>query len=208
VGALPLLSYTLDDMWTQMVKVGDGVLRLPTQSFELGGVLVDRADMFLARHPGAEDALRRVLTLRLATVREGEEPTRRQARRSEFSEAEWLLVTELASHPNRLLATIAPESGETYAEVAHEAFGDYLIYSGIAAPFIDGRIDMYGDAFLRRYASVGEFPKLIAEYDMGWAVLTPSNAHVPLLDNLAGWRRIYADRNAIVYLRETGHAVR
>jgi formylglycine-generating enzyme required for sulfatase activity len=121
VGALPLLSYTLDDMWTQMVKVGDGVLRLPTQSFELGGVLVDRADLFLARHPGAEDALRRVLTLRLATVREGEEPTRRQARRSEFSDEEWLLVTELASYPNRLLATIAPESGETYAEVAHEA---------------------------------------------------------------------------------------
>jgi hypothetical protein len=38
VGALPLLSYTLDDMWTQMVKRGDGVLRLPAQSFELGGV--------------------------------------------------------------------------------------------------------------------------------------------------------------------------
>ena len=29
VGALPLLSYTLDDMWTQMVKRGDGMLRLP-----------------------------------------------------------------------------------------------------------------------------------------------------------------------------------
>jgi hypothetical protein len=38
VGALPLLSYTLDDMWTQMVKRDDGVLRLPAQSFELGGV--------------------------------------------------------------------------------------------------------------------------------------------------------------------------
>ena len=63
VGALPLLSYTLDDMWTQMVRRGDGMLRLPAQSFELGGVLVDRANTFLAAHPGAEDALRRVLTL-------------------------------------------------------------------------------------------------------------------------------------------------
>ena len=61
VGALPLLSYTLDDMWTQMVREGDGMLRLPAQSFELGGVLVDRADKFLAAHPDAEDALRRVL---------------------------------------------------------------------------------------------------------------------------------------------------
>ena len=79
VGALPLLSYTLDDMWTQMVKRGDGVLRLPAQSFELGGVLVDRADTFLATHPKSQDELRRVFTLKLATVREGEEPTRRRA---------------------------------------------------------------------------------------------------------------------------------
>ncbi len=78
VGALPLLSYTLDEMWSQMLKAGDGVLRLPAQSFELGGVLVERANRFLAEHPGAEDALRRVLTLKLATVREDGEPTRRR----------------------------------------------------------------------------------------------------------------------------------
>src|SRR5262249_41464767 len=33
----------------------------------------------------------------------------------------WRLVSELADHPNRLLVTAAPEGGETYAEVAHEA---------------------------------------------------------------------------------------
>jgi formylglycine-generating enzyme required for sulfatase activity len=121
VGALPLLSYTLDDMWTQMVRQGDGTLRLPAQSFELGGVLVDRADKFLAGHPGAEDALRRVLTLRLATVREDGEPTRRRAAREEFSQEEWGLVSELADYPNRLLVTVTNESGETFAEVAHEA---------------------------------------------------------------------------------------
>jgi formylglycine-generating enzyme required for sulfatase activity len=121
VGALPLLSYTLDDMWGQMVKRGDGKLRLPAQSFELGGVLVDRANAFLTSHPGAEDALRRIFTLKLATVREGEEPTRRRAPRSEFTEGEWRLVTELADHPYRLLVTATPETGEAYAEVAHEA---------------------------------------------------------------------------------------
>src|SRR5262249_29554851 len=31
-GALPLLSYLLDDMWTKMVNRGDGVLRLPAQA--------------------------------------------------------------------------------------------------------------------------------------------------------------------------------
>jgi len=121
VGALPLLSYTLDDMWKQMVDKGDGVLRLSAPSFELGGVLVERANTFLATHPGGEAALRRVLTLRCATVREDGEPTRRRAPREEFSAEEWRLVGELADYPNRLLVTLAAETGETYAEVAHEA---------------------------------------------------------------------------------------
>jgi formylglycine-generating enzyme required for sulfatase activity len=121
VGALPLLSYTLDEMWAQMVRRGDATLRLPAQSFELGGVLVDRANRFLETHPGGEDALRRVLTLRLATVREDGEPTRRRAARAEFSDQEWRLVSELADYPNRLLVTVTTETGETFAEVAHEA---------------------------------------------------------------------------------------
>jgi formylglycine-generating enzyme required for sulfatase activity len=120
-GALPLLSYLLDDMWTGMVKRGDGKLRLPKAAFEIGAVLVDRADAFFATHPNSEDELRRIFTLRLATVREGEEPTRRRASRSEFSDDEWRLVSELADHPNRLLVTATSEARETYAEVAHEA---------------------------------------------------------------------------------------
>jgi hypothetical protein len=121
VGALPLLSYTLDDMWTDMVSRGDGTLRLPAQSFELGGVLADRANRFLAERPGVESVLRRVLTLRLATLREDGEPTRRRATRAEFSDAEWQLVSELADYPNRLVVTVTNKAGETYAEVAHEA---------------------------------------------------------------------------------------
>jgi formylglycine-generating enzyme required for sulfatase activity len=117
---LPLLSYTLDDMWTQMVKRGDGVLRLPAQSFELGGVLVDRAETFFAAHPNFQDELRRIFTLKLAMVRENEEPTRRRALRSEFSDEEWRLVSELAYDPYRLLVTATSKGGETYAEVMQE----------------------------------------------------------------------------------------
>jgi formylglycine-generating enzyme required for sulfatase activity len=107
-------------MWTQMVKRGDGVLRLPAQSFELGGVLVDRADRFLANHPKSQDEVRHIF-LKLTTVRADEEPTRGRALRSEFSDEQWRLVSELADYPNRLLVTATPEGGETYAEVAHEA---------------------------------------------------------------------------------------
>jgi hypothetical protein len=120
-GALPLLSYLLEDIWTAMIARGDGTLRLPTMGFELGGVLAERANRFLLTRPQSEDRLRRLFTLRLATVREDGEPTRRRAVRSEFSEEEWRLVSELADYPNRLLVTATPEGGETYAEVAHEA---------------------------------------------------------------------------------------
>ena len=36
VGALPLLSYTLDDMWTQMMNRDDGMLRFPLNPSSLG----------------------------------------------------------------------------------------------------------------------------------------------------------------------------
>jgi hypothetical protein len=123
VGALPLLSYTLDDMWRQMVVRGDGGLRLAGQTFELGGVLAERANGFLGAYPGAEDALRRIFTLRLATVRAdgGGEPTRRRAARDEFSDEEWRLVSELADYPNWILVIVTTDAGETCAEVAHEA---------------------------------------------------------------------------------------
>ena len=120
-GALPLLSYLLDDMWTRMVERGDGILRLPEGAVELGRVLVQRAEAFLDRNPRAEDKLRRIFTLKLATVREDGEPMRRRSFRSEFSDEEWRLVSELAGDPNRLLAVATPEAGEPYAEVAHEA---------------------------------------------------------------------------------------
>jgi hypothetical protein len=120
-GALPLLSYLLDDMWKSNDPKWDGVLRLPAPAIELGRVLVDRANAFIVEHPGAEEKLRRIFTLMLATVREDGEPTRRRAFRSQFSEEEWRLVTELADHPNRLLVTATTDTGETHAEVAHEA---------------------------------------------------------------------------------------
>jgi formylglycine-generating enzyme required for sulfatase activity len=119
-GALPLLSYLLDDMWSEMVQRGDSVLQLPMQAFDLGRVLVDRANRFVAEHPGSEDALRRIFTLKLATVRSDGEPIRRRAPRSEFTRAEWRLVSELADYPNRLLVTGTLESGTGFAEVAHE----------------------------------------------------------------------------------------
>ena len=46
---------------------------------------------------------------------------RRRALRPEFTDKEWRSVSELADHPHRLLVTATLDSGEVYAEVAHEA---------------------------------------------------------------------------------------
>jgi hypothetical protein len=46
-------------------------------------------------------------------VREDEDWTRRRALRSEFSDEQWRLVSELADYPNRLLVTATPPGGET-----------------------------------------------------------------------------------------------
>ncbi|AQV93080.1 hypothetical protein BJN34_04110 [Cupriavidus necator] len=85
-------------------------------------------------------------------------------------------------------------------------FGGYLIFSGIA-PLIDGRADLYGDDFLRRYmaANSGDakvLEALIQEYKIRWAVLEPSSPASKLIHGLPGWRRVHEDDIAVAYVRE------
>ncbi|MBZ0096884.1 MAG: hypothetical protein K8H75_16130 [Sulfuricella sp.] len=87
-------------------------------------------------------------------------------------------------------------------------FGGYLIYSGIA-PFIDGRADMYGDDFLKEYIeavslkSADGLPKLLQKYRIEWTLMPPESAAVALLDHLQEWRRLYADKVAVVHVKKT-----
>src|SRR6266545_547878 len=197
VGALPLLSYTLDDMWTQMVRRGDGVLRLPAESFELGGVLVDRAYAFLAAHPKSQDELRRIFTLKLATVREGEEPTRRRALRSEFTDEEWRLVSELADHPNRLLVTATPEGSETYVEVAHEAifrrWGKLRDWIAAEREFLAWRTGL--EAARRTWQATPDSSKSNALL-MGAALTQAQSWFAKRRDDLSGVDRDFIDQSA------------
>jgi tetratricopeptide (TPR) repeat protein len=146
-GALPLLSYLLTDMWAGMVKRGDATLRLPAGAIDVGGVLASRAEEFLKGHPEEEKALRRLLTLKLASVPPEGEPVRRQTTEQECTDAEWALARRLAEHPWRLV--VVGERGverRIVAEVAHEALlrawprlsdwlrqeRDFLIFKGDA----------------------------------------------------------------------------
>ena len=86
--------------------------------------------------------------------------------------------------------------------------GGYLIFVGIPV-FIDGRADLYGDAFIKRFAQalegVGDgLPALIKEYAIDWAILDPNSPAETILDHLPAWRQIYADKYAVVFRRAVG----
>lgn len=86
--------------------------------------------------------------------------------------------------------------------------GGYLIYAGIP-PFIDGRADMYGDDFLKEYMeavslkSPDGLPKLLQKYRIEWTLMPPESPAVALLDHLPEWRRLYADKTAVVHVRKS-----
>ena len=85
-------------------------------------------------------------------------------------------------------------------------FGGYLIFSGVS-PFIDGRTDLYGDEFVRRYLAAvnatqpGLLEHLLKRYEIGWTLLAPQTPAVSLLDHLPGWRRVYQDPVAVIHAR-------
>jgi hypothetical protein len=111
-------------------------------------------------------------------------------------------------HPIAAIQAVK-ESGISGPVFNAYSFGGYLIFSGIPA-FIDGRADMYGDGFTRRYLEAIRLPrsdgleKLLDEYHVQWTLLPPNAAAVDYLDVLPGWRRVYADETAVVHVRDTG----
>jgi hypothetical protein len=81
-------------------------------------------------------------------------------------------------------------------------FGGYLIFKGVR-PYIDGRADMYGDAFVAEDDLIQRGGQLalnhaIARYGIRWSILRPGLPLVGVLDRTPGWRRIYADKFAVV----------
>lgn len=88
------------------------------------------------------------------------------------------------------------------------SFGGYLIYAGIP-PFIDGRADMYGDVFMKEYFEALSLTTsdglqiLLQKYHIEWTLLPPESAAAALLDHLPEWRRLYADKIAVIHVRKT-----
>jgi hypothetical protein len=84
-------------------------------------------------------------------------------------------------------------------------FGGYLIFEGVR-PFIDGRTDMYGDAFMKNYDAVMKpdrraLSTTLVHWRIAWTILPPGPA-AAMMDRLPGWHRTYSDRFAVVHIRD------
>jgi hypothetical protein len=87
------------------------------------------------------------------------------------------------------------------------SFGGPLIVAGIR-PFIDGRADLYGDRFVEEFSRIdaadpAALARAIARYHLAWTMIDSNNAPLlRLLDQTPGWRRIFADRTAVIHVHD------
>ena len=86
------------------------------------------------------------------------------------------------------------------------AFGGYLIFEHVR-PFIDARVELYGDPMLSLYDKLRSGDREAVEntlkrYDIAWTIFAPDSRIIAMLDREPGWRRLFADATAIVHVRE------
>ena len=99
-----------------------------------------------------------------------------------------------------------PESLRQKPVLNSYSFGGYLIYAGVK-PYIDGRADMFGGDFMGLYKRIlaGESEPLettLKRYQIFWTIFPPGASVVAAMDREPGWRRLYADKFAVVHVRQ------
>ncbi len=100
-----------------------------------------------------------------------------------------------------------PEDLAAMPVLNDQAFGAYLIFKGVR-PFIDGRIDMYGDAFMTEYLEMmrpdrKRLEQTLKTRDIRWVMIAADAPATAVMDRLEGWHRLYGDTTAVVYVRST-----
>lgn len=86
-------------------------------------------------------------------------------------------------------------------------FGGYLISRDIPV-FVDGRAELYGEKFVMDFFKATEgrkpelLPRLLDEYKIDATLLVADAPGPQILDQLKGWKRIYADDIAVIHVRD------
>jgi hypothetical protein len=92
----------------------------------------------------------------------------------------------------------------------HYGFGGYLIFSRVR-PYVDGRTDMFGDAFLDTYDRLvagdsAALDDVLRKNAIAWAIFPPATPIVRVLSARPGWKKLYGDEYAVVFAREDAPA--
>ena len=88
----------------------------------------------------------------------------------------------------------------------HYNFGGYLL--GRVPTFIDGRGELYGGAFIKRFSDAanlrgeGKLVDLLDQYKVEWTFLTKDSPANKLLAVLPDWRLAYSDDQATIFVRK------
>jgi hypothetical protein len=121
----------------------------------------------------------------------------------------------------RFVVPLSPErSGAAFAAILQQvppalrakpvlnsySLGGALIFQGVR-PFIDGRADLYGDAFLARYSRImapdrDALDRVLAEYNIAWTIFPAGLPIVQLLDQEPGWRRLVEKDGVVIHTHE------
>lgn len=95
-------------------------------------------------------------------------------------------------------------TGNTFTDP--NIWGGYLIWETPANPvYIDGRIDMYGDEFMREYLGIirgiTRWQEPFDKYGVQVAIVSPTSVLRLQLEQSAQWQEVYRDEMAVVFIR-------
>ncbi|MBI3199579.1 MAG: hypothetical protein HYZ40_19125 [Rhodospirillales bacterium] len=88
----------------------------------------------------------------------------------------------------------------------HYNYGGYLIGAGVPT-FIDGRGELYGGEFIKRFADVvnmrGEesLEQLLEQHAIEWTLFPKNQPANKLFARLPGWRQAYSDESSTIFVR-------
>ncbi len=117
-----------------------------------------------------------------------------------------LVPPDSPANPRHLIAAI-PADLKSKPVLNGYTFGGPLILSGIR-PYIDGRADMYGDAFFSDYLEImagntDAFHRAVSRYGIAWVIVPWGDKPlIQELDSSQDWRRLYADKVGVIEVRK------
>jgi hypothetical protein len=84
-------------------------------------------------------------------------------------------------------------------------WGGYLLWRGVPV-FIDGRADVYWDAFIEEYVLAyqvrGDWRQPLDRYGVEYVLIESGSSLATLLEESDEWVRVYRDELAVVYVRQ------